>query len=351
MLRYLRTQRLCELLDGLRETYAVYVPDEGSGARRFRWYDDKGSRAGLGEVRTVDPLKALFFRARECVAEGFSPGPPAEGDKPLCVVGAKACDLKGFEVQDHVFRTQEPRDPFYCRIRDNALIISADCTCSLETCFCTALDIEPHPTDNFDLNMSSVDEGYLVESGSEKGEETLSVYAALFEDPPEGAVEARDEQRGRVRAQVDGNLAEHEVPNARELDGAVEKHFEGALWADEADTCVECGACNTICPTCHCFLLHDQRTEGRMARMRVWDSCLLKDFARVAGGANPRDVLWMRLRNRFDKKFNYFPRVAGFHACTGCGRCISACPARIDIRRVMRRLTQDVQQRESIPAD
>ena len=77
-----------------------------------------------------------------------------------------------------------------------------------------------------------------------------------------------------------------------------------------------------------------------MARMRIWDSCMLKHYARVAGGENPRGKLWMRLRNRFEKKFDYFPKVAQVYACTGCGRCISACPAKIDIRKVLKRLVE-----------
>jgi len=113
------------------------------------------------------------------------------------------------------------------------------------------------------------------------------------------------------------------------------------MWEEEAKACVECGACTLICPTCHCFLLYDQKDEARMARLRVWDSCMFKGYARVAGGANPRPKLWMRLRNRFDKKFDYFPKVADFYACTGCGRCISACPAKIDIRKVLKRLVEN----------
>ena len=84
---------------------------------------------------------------------------------------------------------------------------------------------------------------------------------------------------------------------------------DGKASIDE-ETCVECGACNTICPTCHCFLLLDQLGDRDLVRYRLWDSCLIKDFAEVAGGANPRPHLWMRLRNRFEKKFDFFPKVS-----------------------------------------
>jgi Fe-S oxidoreductase len=87
--------------------------------------------------------------------------------------------------------------------------------------------------------------------------------------------------------------------------------------------------------------LYDQKDKENMARLRVWDSCMLKGYARVAGG-NPRPKLFMRLRNRFEKKFDFFPKVAGVYACTGCGRCVSACPAKIDIRKVLKRLVNNV---------
>ena len=90
-----------------------------------------------------------------------------------------------------------------------------------------------------------------------------------------------------------------------------------------------------ICPACHCFILMDQKTENGFEKLRMWDSCLLASFAKVAGGANPRKLLAQRMRNRFDKKFNFFPDVIGKFGCTGCGRCIEACPGKIDIREVL----------------
>jgi heterodisulfide reductase subunit C len=149
--------------------------------------------------------------------------------------------------------------------------------------------------------------------------------------------------RAKVAGEVESNIKENNIPHQKYYEGAMEKNYDSDIWKREAETCVECGACNTICPTCHCFLLYDQKDEDKMERLRVWDSCLIKDFALVAGGHNPRKQLWMRLRNRFDKKFAFFPKVLGLYACTGCGRCIMACPGKIDIRKILGRLTADEQ--------
>ncbi len=330
------------LLRAAAEKYDIFGPAQREGRGVYTRLSSNGATFDTGPVRTVDPLKAFFFKPRECVADGFSAVPPLSENPPLCVVGVKACDLKGFRIQDFVFAGDEFRDPFYSRARNETLIISSDCTSALDTCFCEAFDDRPYPRGDFDLNLSPVDGGYVVEVGSEKGAALIASCPDVAQEATQGQTETRDRQRDEVSARVRQNLKDYRVPRHDELAGRVERHYDSLIWKDEAATCVECGACNTICPTCHCFFLYDQKNVARMARFRAWDSCLMKGFARVAGGANPRRELSERLRNRFEKKFSFFPKVTGEYACTGCGRCISACPGKIDIRRVMKRLAEHV---------
>ena len=340
-MRYISNKNLVKLLDSLKYDYDLFVPVKKGQHRFYKKYDIFTEDIVIGEVRPFEPLKAFFTRAREKVADGFSPEIPHSNDRPIAIVGVKACDLKGFKIQDHVFKDKDYTDPFYVKARQDNLLISSDCTCAISTCFCTALGIRPYPQEDFDINLSPTDDGFLVDTGSDKGEAIIKKQPALFEKAPESAAAERDRQRGKVIREVESNIASNDLPPQEQYKSIIEKNFESSIWEDEAKTCVECGACNTICPTCHCFLLYDQNDKERMQRLRMWDSCMVKDFARVAGGANPRRRLWMRLRNRFEKKFDYFPKVADLYACTGCGRCISACPAKIDIRKVLKRLVKD----------
>jgi len=338
---YISRSNLFNLLDALRKDYDVYVPVKKGEQRFYKKYLESSEDIAIGGVRAFEPLKAFFSRAREVVAKGFKPDTRFAQDKPLAIVGVKACDLKGMKVQDHVFLNHDYRDPFYIRNREENLIIASDCTLAIETCFCLSLGLNPYAEEDFDINLSETTGGFIAETGSPKGEALVRKYLRLFQDATEQHRKKRENRRKEVVKKVKEQIKKSNVPSQDVFKGIIERNFESGMWDKEAKTCVECGACNTICPTCHCFLLYDQKDKKRMERLKIWDSCMVKDFARVAGGANPRERLWMRLRNRFEKKFDFFPKIADIYACTGCGRCISACPAKIDIRKVLRELVDN----------
>ena len=327
-----------KLLESLSGDYRVFVPSRKGDSIAFTAFGESEEDYVIGEFRSFEPLKAFYFLGREKVAIDFSPENP-RNDKPPCIVGVKSCDLKGLKILDFVFMNDdEYGDPTYIKARTGGLIISADCTKAAETCFCTSMGVNPWPETEYDINLSPADEGFVVEIGSDKGQNVIDDHMALFQEANEENIHSRDHNRLVLKQHIEKNVRKKKIPPVERLQRVVRKYYESDIWSEEAASCVECGACNVICPTCHCFFLYDQKSESSLARYRVWDSCMIKDFARVAGGENPRNRLWMRLRNRFEKKFDYFPAVADEIACTGCGRCIAACPGKIDIRQVLARL-------------
>lgn len=104
------------------------------------------------------------------------------------------------------------------------------------------------------------------------------------------------------------------------------------VWEEKAERCYSCGSCNLVCPTCYCFNVRDEfdwdMESGR--RVREWDGCMLASFAAVAGGHNFRSSKTARYRHRYLRKGLYAPRrVTNEISCVGCGRCITACTAKI----------------------
>ena len=305
--KFVPRDKFAEFIAGVSEGYELYgqQTEEGEQPHLVRARPEELS---LGGARAVEPVKSLLFPPREdlgeCFAEEGEPAAPA-----AALVGATACDLRALKVLDDVFLGGDFKDPRYEQKRQNLLVVSMDCTAPFDVCFCTFFGQSPHPEDGYDLNLSLLSDGaggYLVETGSAKGEELLAKQAGLADATREQLAQ-RDRQREQVRQTVDQQAR---AAGLDHLDTVTEKFRQSVdedFWTRHANKCVECGACNFICPTCHCFLLIDVEEQGKFKRFKNWDSCLYRAFARVAGGANPRGHRVERLQNRYEKKFDFLP--------------------------------------------
>ncbi|MBU4149609.1 MAG: 4Fe-4S dicluster domain-containing protein [Candidatus Omnitrophica bacterium] len=335
---FINRPNLDRLIKSLSKAYKVYAPVKSDGNRYYQKVGDDGlGEAVLGEIRPVQSIKSFFLPVRTKISDYFYEDLPGKKSRPVAIVGAKSCDLASLKVMDYVFRQDSFKDPFYIQRRDEGLIISSDCTSHGESCFCVALSIMPYPTEDFDINLSEIESGYVAEVGSEKGEKIAKEYSKLFQKA--GLYkDKKEENRKKLTEELLAHVKDKKIPGKDSLQPLFKKKFDSELWEETIKTCVECGACNVICPACHCFALKDQGKDNNFERLRIWDSCLLRSFAMVAGGANPRKLLAQRLRNRFDKKFNFFPDTIGKFGCTGCGRCSDACPGKIRIDEVLAKL-------------
>jgi len=306
--------------------------------RSAEWLTGKHT---LGAYRPVEPLKAVVFPPRLSLG-GFEAAQPVPEMPEQVVVGVKNCDLSALRVHDWVFLENEPQDPFYAEARKKTLIVACDCADALDVCFCSAVREQPYAKAGFDVNLSPVERGYVVEAGSAKGGALLDSLRSHLAPADAEATAERERNREQMTAKVREQAERAGLRQGADFQKAVREAAESDLWGEFAEDCVECGACNFACCTCHCFLLADgRRPAGGDGRTRLWDSCLYRDFARVAGGANPRKHRAERLYNRFDKKFVFFPEVRGYYACDGCGRCVEACTGRIDIREVLKRAVDE----------
>jgi ferredoxin len=181
--------------------------------------------------------------------------------------------------------------------------------------------------DGFDILITKVDSDYLVDIRTDKGQ--------ALADTIKGAEDA-DEMSVKLRKLVWADntelLQKHKL-NVRPdvLPRLLDRSMEHPVWEDKSERCFSCGSCNLVCPTCYCFDVSDEvewdLQKGR--RLRVWDGCLLSEFAAVAGGHNFRRNRAERYRHRYYRKGKFVPEKIGEVACVGCGRCITACTAKI----------------------
>ena len=295
-------------------------------------------RTALDGFRTVETMKGFAQLLRSTVAEYPSPDlDETDADEKIptfIVVGARACDVAAMELVDKVQVEGDFIDPFYKIRRDKMIVVAADCTDCGQSCFCTLVGGKPWPEKGFDLAVSKVSGGYLLETGSERGEAIVADNADLFTEPRDGQEKMREETRQKVLKKV--QEANRDYLPAERITAPLREKISDEAWVSEVARCVECGACTNICPTCYCFLLYDMTAGEEFRRVMAWDSCQVTGYARMAGMANPRPRLTDRVKHRYYHKYDYLPQSHGAVFCTGCGRCIDTCSAGIDMRKVFR---------------
>ena len=198
--------------------------------RILYWQQYNGDFQGLvtGGVRAQDPLKQFIFESKEVVSENFVG--LAKPSKPLLLVGAKNCDLTGLDITDFVFMQGDFKDPFYIGKRQDIFIIASDCTNPLDTCFCLALDIKPYPEKNYDLGISDIGGGYIVEVVSEAAEKYISKFRDKFVSATTAQLQKRNTLRDAAISDVDINIAKHKVPAKPKLKDIMKKGFESEIW-------------------------------------------------------------------------------------------------------------------------
>ncbi len=291
-----------------------------------RWRNREDGVPVLESYRCIDPPKAVLFPARNDVLK------PTLNNKIL--FGIKNCDLQAIKLLDKALLGTEYVDPVYQKARENTLIIGADCTDFISTCHCVLQGNEPYPQEPYDLSLSVISDRIIIKTGSKKGKKFLELIEKNIEtfEETESILNTLNKKRAEMHERLEtlNNQWSHSI--------SIEKLDLNKK--DLVDSCIECGGCNFICPTCYCFLMNDESTEQEHSLVRTWDGCQLKGYARVAGGANAREKLYQRFNHRYACKFKYMPEQFDVSGCSGCGRCIDVCPARIDIRNIMRSMRE-----------
>ena len=251
---------------------------------------------------------------------------------PRVVIGARPCDAAAVAVMDRVMGW-DYRDELWFGRREATTIVSLACTSCDEACFCAAVGLAPDTTKGSDLMLTPDGEGFAVDVVTEKGARLVAEHQARF-----AAGQPRVSPEPLVAA-TRAKVAENLTADPGTLRGWLAAHFEHPLWEDVALRCHGCGACASVCPTCHCFDIVDE-PEGvaHGVRRRNWDTCQTPTFTVHASGHNPRTQQNARFRQRVMHKFSIYPAKFGEVLCSGCGRCVRCCPGGMNLQEVLARV-------------
>jgi sulfhydrogenase subunit beta (sulfur reductase) len=257
--------------------------------------------------------------------EGWTVTAATEDDAPrFAFVGMRACDLAAVAVQDRVFLQEHYADPIYQARRERALFIAVNCTQAAPTCFCASMHTGPRCTTGFDLALTELESGFVLEIGTERGR---AIAAALDLQPARAEdLQHADTERQQAVDQQVRSLPKEEV---REL---LLGNLQHPQWDDVAERCLSCTNCTQVCPTCFCSSVREvtDLDVTRVDRERTWDSCFNFDFSYMNGGV-VRNSVRARYRQWLTHKLATWHDQFDVSGCVGCGRCITWCPVGIDL--------------------
>ena len=273
-----------------------------------------------------------------------------EDKKKRIFYGVRPCDIKALRLMDEFFSAKESigrtenrhkviaegdflvggefEDKPYKEKFRNSVFIALSCIkkCSEES-FCFEMDSGPFAKEGFDLQLTPLSRGFMVEVGSKEGGKIVKKHKKLFT-----RATALDEKEAR-------RLFKNFTNGVKKIDYKKtariirENKVQESIWDDIGLRCVVCSGCITLCPTCSCFSIQDRLSNDQGSRFRYCDGCVYAGFTRMAGGNTPFPEHKDHIRRFFEHKLNIDTQRYGVSSCVGCGRCIQTCPGNISIRK------------------
>ncbi|MBN1898697.1 MAG: 4Fe-4S dicluster domain-containing protein [Spirochaetes bacterium] len=281
-------------------------------------------------VPTVLPPKKYFYPQEEDLVQIDYKTKKANRvifKKEIVLLGVRPCDINAISLFDRIMSDGNP-DPNYLERRKHITVIGFDCVKSCwEHALCEAVGTI-NVKEGYDLFFSEYKKEYVIKTGSKKGEELFDRY---IKNSHKLSEKERDDYHHERAERI--KKFNHKVKYLfQDVSSIFEKHYDDPYWKEIGKICLMCGSCVMVCPTCYCFTM-DEEVDLKLqtvTRKRKWDGCMLRDFAMVAGNHNFRPTAEMRLKHRWNRKFNYLLKKYHMSNCVGCGRCGFACLVKIN---------------------
>lgn len=277
--------------------------------------------------RFLHPPELRLFRAERENGVFRILDNPAPAPK-LAFIGVRSCELRALSILDRVLAEDRYPDAAYVAARSRIFIVAVNCSEPAPTCFCASMGSGPEAAGGFDLLLTEIvsdnQHVFVAEAGTSEGS---GVLAAL--NPGEVSKEIKAALRETMDRSKAAFKRKVETEGLRDL---LYESFDHPQWDRVAAQCFLCGNCTMVCPTCFCVTVEDSTDVPvrRAERWRKWDSCFTQNFSYIHGGSvrlSPKS----RYRQWLTHKMAAWVDQFGTFGCVGCGRCITWCPAGIDV--------------------
>lgn len=318
---YDTVKTVADLAQGVQDTQepGSYRLQKTPYKRNFSWANGPQALKPI----TFKPREELW-RSRRTDTGQINFQPADIESSPKAVIGVRACDLAALYIHDKHFTHATYSDPNYNEQRKKLFLVAVNCTHPSASCFCASTGDGPRATYGYDLVLSELDEGFIIEARSARGADMLQKLPVSV---------ATDEQLRTADKDID-QAARNQLRRipSRNLRDVLFERLEHPRWQDVGARCLSCGNCASVCPTCFCHSEHEtpdlNGTES--IHYREWDTCFTQGHSYIHG-ITIRAETPARYRQWLTHKFGSWHDQFGRSGCVGCGRCITWCPVGIDV--------------------
>lgn len=320
----------------LQSGVKVAAPVAATNEKFFYQYLKSPSDMVLSpSIFPANSLKEFLFPRHEILYHFHTEGKEvlvedsAGFDSPQVVFGARPCDAAAIPIVAKVF-SWDFQDRFFQQRVAKTTIVTVVCAGGDTNCFCTSVGLSPATIQGSDAVLLAVgNDQWEVHCHTEKGR-------ALFGESPQTSAT-------NDTAIPSGPPVQFDVQKVRDTLAA---NFDNPMWQKQTLSCVGCGVCTYVCPTCHCFDMVDEGSPRCGTKVKNWDSCQFAMFTHHASGHNPRGDQSGRQRNRIQHKFRIYPEKFDDVLCTGCGNCSRGCAAGLGVLPLLKLLAKEEKAQE-----
>ena len=302
------------------DKYNVYVPVKYDNNIEYEILTDFEEDIVLNIPKPATPLKTFMLPIRENVVIDTS------FHNKNIIIGIPSCDLHALDLLDKMYLDEKFIDKSYQSNRENSILIGTDCMDIQENCHCVSYGINPYPEKNHDISIVAINDSIIGWVNSDKGEALIGDIRKNYNVKVAENKKVDEIESKRIEIIDRLKKKNSSLPDYKKTGELIQKSGTEP-WEKHSQTCVSCGACTTICPTCTCFLLIDRPD---FEKVRQVDACQYPGFERIAAGEDPLKKRYLRFRNRYLCKYQWKPDRFNAKACTGCGRCIDSCIGKIN---------------------
>ncbi|MCL5410807.1 MAG: 4Fe-4S dicluster domain-containing protein [Patescibacteria group bacterium] len=301
------THQLNQLIDYIIKKYTTFGAQQKNGKLVFDVLKNS-SDLKLGHKKPIIPFRKILF------PKLLEPQQGQDSSLKIALIGLNNCDVWSLH-----YLLEEFGETFTLPKREDILIIGSECFPN-ENCFCDLMGTNKIAP--FDLHLQEHGDGYAIFAGSPVGKKILE----------KNGIKQTSKKLEINKIKPDGALIQQKKLSETIDDKEKFRDF----WEKISQNCFGCGACSMVCPLCFCTR-QDFKNEltGESKQCLNWDSCFAKRFSEIQNHYDFRPKNTDRLYNWYHHKFVRSYSESKRFLCTGCGRCIEACPANLNMKNII----------------